>query len=201
MTGQPPAIWRRRHPREPDQVQGYTQEAAELTEKRQGLLQELTGARDHGEGSAGRLKELEQELVAVDEQLRALHAHVAQMQRHLPNQQLQPTLLAEQCLAAARQLVGEEWQKREGTLPEGHRPGEVAVVQELLAGCLAVLFGLHDTARRPVPEVHQVMQRVMAKVKPEAASSMSEYYQIDALAQAMVLASTNQMASMGGGAQ
>jgi len=189
MTGSPPSIWRRKQPREgADQAQGYTREAQELAEKKQAVLHELSAAIEPEKRGA-----LEQEAGALEEQLRALHAHVAQMQRHMPNQQLAPSLLAEQCLAAARQLVGEEWAKQEAPVPEGATRGDVSEVQELLAGCLASLFGLHDTARRPLLDIQQVLNHVLAKVKPSDPNIMPEYMQIDAVVNAMASTSANQV--------
>lgn len=193
--------WRRRTPREPDAAQSYTRDSAELLEKKKAIMLELRAldqqqAKRGGEGVGvpgldlfAKREALQQELVELDGRIKALHEQVAQMQVHMPQMQMAPSLLAEQCLTAAAQLVKDAWGAREGELPPDASPVEVERLQELVGGCLGVLFSLHDTGRRPPQDVQQVLQHVLQRVKPLSAASIPEYHSIEATLKMIILSS------------
>jgi len=197
--------WRRRTPREPDAASSYTRDSAELLEKKKAIVIELRAAVEQTakiKSEGGEVPDklslqretLQHDLVELDERIKALHEQVAQMQVYMPTMLLAPNLLAEQCLAAAAQLVNDQWTPKASDIPKEANEAEVARLQELVSGCLGVLFGLHDTGRRPQPDVQQVLQHILQKVKPLSALSAPEFHGIEATIK-MIVASN---ASMGG---
>ena len=107
----------------------------------------------------------------------------------MPSMQMQmaPSLLAEQCLTAAAQLVQDAWAPRAQELPTEASDSEVRRLQEVVAGCLGVLFSLHDTGRRPPQDVQHVLQHVLQRVKPLSAASTPEYNAIEATLKLIVM--------------
>jgi len=183
--------WRRRTPREPDVSQSYSKDSAELMERKKAVVLELRAVLEHinkmtasGEAITEEIElkrdTLQQDLTDIEDHLKSLHEQVAQMQVHMPSMQLTPNLLAEQCLAAAEQLTKDAWASHIGEIPESTSQAEVERMQELLSGCLSVLFALHDTGRRPPVDVQQVLHHVLQRVRPLSGLSAPEFHNIEA---------------------
>jgi len=120
---------------------------------------------------------LQVQLADTEEMLKALHEHVAQMQVKIPTIQLAPKLLADQCLAAARSLVKDAWNHSDGNVDKA----EAEAIQELISGCLGVLFGLHDTGSRSPTDVKEVMDHVLQRIKPLKPLCGAEFNNIESV--------------------
>jgi len=181
--------WRRRHPaRENEHAAAYNADSSELTERRNALNDEIRELSEEmqtiqaegqmpPEAMQNKCNELQVQLADTEEMLKALHEHVAQMQVKIPTIQLAPKLLADQCLAAARSLVKDAWNHSDGNVDKA----EAEAIQELISGCLGVLFGLHDTGSRSPTDVKEVMDHVLQRIKPLKPLCGAEFNNIESV--------------------